>query len=294
MKKIFFLVFCLISSFYFTACQPVKKSSKPQILVSIPSYEKLLQEVLKDDYEVICVVPEGFNPHYFEVRPNDLNRIQNPKFWFGVNESFEPKLLESLKGRFGDLQYFNLVDSIEFSKIEEHHDCHHHHEAGSSCHHDENMIDNHIWMSPKLMIKQIQFIQTVLPNLTSLQDERFSLLKDQLSKLDKNLHDTLMPYHGKALLVSHGSFAYFCKEYHLLQLTIEIEGKQPMPKDLENLVNQLKTSSIICVIAQPQFDQKGAIIIAEKLHKPLYTIDPYSKNYFEMMNDLQEKILRQK
>ena len=291
MKKFVFILFTTLSILGFVSCQKKPEAKKPQILVSIPSYEKLLNDIFADRYEVICVVPEGFNPHYFEVKPSDLNKIQNPEFWFGVNESFEKKLIETLSFRFSNLKYINLIETIPKNALENDHECDHHHHHDH--HHDIDMVDNHIWMSPRLLELQLKFIKKTIPNLTKTEVVAFNQLETKLQNLDSKLSEKLRPCSGKAILVSHPSFGYFCKDYNIQQISIECEGKQPMPRDLENLEARLRNSSIICVFSQPQFDQKGAILIAKKLNKPLYSIDPYSKNYFEMMNELEEKLLRQ-
>jgi zinc transport system substrate-binding protein len=290
MKTLLSCLFSFFLFFSFNGCQK-KEEKKPQILVSIPAYENLLKEVLSDRYEIICVVPEGFNPHYFEVRPSDLNQIQNPKFWFGVNESFEPKLLESLKSRFPKLIYLNLIDTIHKEVLFEDHPCDHHHHHHH--HHDHDYIDNHIWMSPRLLKEQIIKIEQLIPDITPQEKSHFQTLIKKLDKLHSHLKESLIPYQGQAILVSHPSFGYYCKEYDLVQISIECEGKQPMPKDLEHLAHRLENSALICVFAQVQFDQKGAILIAKKLHKPLYSIDPYAKDYFLMMEELNEKLHRQ-
>jgi zinc transport system substrate-binding protein len=292
MKKwIFFLVLSFIP-LILTSCQKKQSQGKLQIIVSIPAYEKIVQDAVAGNFEVICVVPEGFNAHYFEVRPKDLDKIQNPVVWYGINESFEPKLLESLKARFPNLQYYSLLEAIPQQQLIHECSCHHHHHHDEADHHHD-LTDNHIWMSPKLMIDQMRFIQKSLPIKNDKIDEGFTAQIAKLNDLDAQFKKDLKPYEGQAILASHGSFGYFCKEYGLVQITIETEGKQPMPKDLENLATRLKNTPVICVFAQVQFDQKGAILIAKKLKKPLYSIDPYSKNYFEMQEDLVAKILKQ-
>jgi zinc transport system substrate-binding protein len=276
-------------SFLLTQCDQVKQVPRPQIIVSIPSYERLLQEAVGERFEVICVVPEGFNAHFFEVRPKDLDKIRHPVAWFGVHEGFEAKLLETLKARFSHLKYYDLIDAIpEAEWIQECH-CHHHHD-GHEHHHDHNLVDNHLWMSPRLMIQQMSFIQQQLASNFQENLEGFSQVQDQLKRLDESHRIQLAPYRGQAILASHGSFAYFCREYGLKQLTIELEGKQPMPQDLEKLMDKLQREKIICVFAQVQFDQQGANLIAKKIGKPLYTIDPYTKDYIAMQKDLVKKI----
>ena len=43
-------------------------------------------------------------------------------------------------------------------------------------------------------------------------------------------------------------------------------------------------------LALPQYNNKGAQLIAEKLHLPVHLIDPYSSEYFETMRKLAHLI----
>jgi len=287
----------LCLSILLTNCEQAKQAPKEQIIVSIPSYERLLQEAVGNRFDVICVVPEGFNAHFFEVRPKDLDKIRNPVAWFGIHEGFEEKLLETLKARFSQLKYFDLNDAIPQNEWIQERRCRHHHDGHDHHHHhhhhhdhDHNLVDNHMWMSPRLMNQQMNFIQQQLALHFQAKLEGFSKVEDQLIRLDESHQKLLAPYRGQAILASHGSFAYFCREYGIQQLTIELEGKQPMPQDLEKLIDKLQREKIICVFAQVQFDQQGANVIAKKISKPLYTIDPYTKDYFAMQQDLAEKM----
>jgi zinc transport system substrate-binding protein len=280
-------VLILIASSFlvFTSCQKkIVVGVKPQILVSIPAYKDLVQELVGHDAEVISVVPEGFNAHYFEVKPNDLGQIKNPIAWFGIQEGFEPKLLSALNPRYPDLRYYNLMDEIDFSAIAADHD----HDHGDHQHKDT--IDNHIWMSPELMKKQMRFIKETLqddiPHVKIAIDE----IEAKLNDLDKTLHLDTALFQKQALLVSHGSFGYFCQDYHLVQIPIEVDGKQPLPKDMEHLLQHLKETKVICVLAQNQFDSKAAEYLAKLLNKPLYRIDPYSSEYFKMLYSLGNEI----
>ena len=288
MRKFCFFIIQIFILTLTTSCSGSKNQKKEQILVSIPSYEKILQSALGDRYEVLCVVPEGFNPHYFEVKPSDLKKIQNPRYFFGIHESFEPKLLETLQSRFPEISYYDLLESVPYNELESENECHHNH--AHHHHHGLDDVDNHLWLNPRLMKLQLEYIKKKISNLSTQEDSSFKAVFNQLDVLDENLKESFIPMQGKAILVSHPSFGYFCKEYGLVQISIECEGKQPMPKDLENLAQRLNQSPILCVLAQAQFDQKGAVLIAKKLNKPIYSIDPYSKNYFEMLTELKNKI----
>jgi hypothetical protein len=51
-----------------------------------------------------------------------------------------------------------------------------------------------------------------------------------------------------------------------------------------------KKQKISHVIAEPQYSDKGAKLIAENLHVPVYVIDPYSQEYMNNLRLLAEVI----
>jgi zinc transport system substrate-binding protein len=106
-----------------------------------------------------------------------------------------------------------------------------------------------------------------------------------MDALDSQLQQTLEPVKNQVLLVSHPAFGYFCRDYSLLQLSIEFDGKEPCPKHLEQLLNHKRPD---IAIALPQHNNKGVRMMAKNLHLPIKVIDPYSYDYFETMHTLTQ------
>ena len=94
----------------------------------------------------------------------------------------------------------------------------------------------------------------------------------------------------RAILVSHPAFAYFCRDYGLLQLSIDNEGKEPLPRDILNTIELAIKHQVRNVIVEPQYGQKGARLIAEQLHLPVHQSDPYSADYINNLRQLAEII----
>ena len=99
------------------------------------------------------------------------------------------------------------------------------------------------------------------------------------SDLDKTIAKKLAPHTGKSILLSHPAFGYFCRDYKLKQVSVEHEGKDPLPKHVSSILESAQTSPIQTVFTQAQYNNKGAKLIAEKLNLTPYEIDPYSANY---------------
>ena len=91
-------------------------------------------------------------------------------------------------------------------------------------------------------------------------------------------------------MVSHPAFGYFCKDYALKQLSVEYEGKDPRPRHLENVLREAKKGSLKLAITLPQYNNKGTLLIAEKLNLSTQMIDPYSSDYLATMDQLAQMI----
>jgi len=150
--------------------------------------------------------------------------------------------------------------------------------------------DLHTWLSTKLALKQSQMIADTLialfPEHKESYQKNFNQLALDLQFLDRDLARLLAPYKGDAILVSHPALGYFCKDYDLIQLSIECEGKEPGPKDIEQILQKTEIYHVRCVLLQKGFSERGAMRIGTKLQLPIYRIDPYAKDYLKNMQQI--------
>ena len=163
------------------------------------------------------------------------------------------------------------------------------------CSHDA--LDRHIWLSPLLAIKQAESIAKVLSDRFPEHRETFqnnlALCKSDLTQLDEEIRSLLGPGKRRAIVVSHAAFGYFCHDYEIEQLSVEEEGKEPRPRYLEAMLERAKESKASLVLTLPQHNNKGAELIAERLHITSQMLDPYSTNYFETLRHLTHLILKE-
>ena len=113
---------------------------------------------------------------------------------------------------------------------------------------------------------------------------------NELQELDQEIAHTLEPLRGKALLVSHPAFGYFCQEFGLKQLSIECEGKDPLPKHIESILKESVECGVKEVFTQAQYNNKAAILIGDKLHIPIYEVDTYAGDYTSNLRHITQLI----
>ncbi|MEN8717418.1 MAG: zinc ABC transporter substrate-binding protein, partial [Sulfurovum sp.] len=99
----------------------------------------------------------------------------------------------------------------------------------------------------------------------------------ELEQLDHEIHEILEPYEHKEFMVFHPSWGYFAKRYHLEQLAIEVQGKEPKPNELIKIIDDAKKHNIKIVFVAPQFAQNSAKTISKNINGTVTVINPLSQ-----------------
>jgi zinc transport system substrate-binding protein len=260
------------------------KPDKPIVLTTIPPYAYFIQRIAGDTVTAQVLVPPGWDPHLFEPAPKQMQSLSQASIWLKTGEPFEKKMATVLKEKNPHLVMIEMWKGLPL--LSQNVECQH-------CHHEE-MKDLHVWLSPRLAQLQAKVIADALVNLLPEHRQHFAqglaTLLDDLARLDQHLSQLLQPFKHQSILVSHPAFAYFCKDYSLIQLSIEVEGKEALPRDITQTVKIAERKHVRSILAQPQYNQKGATLIAQKLQLPIYQIDPYSRDYLENLRHLGEII----
>ncbi len=156
---------------------------------------------------------------------------------------------------------------------------HHHHH-----HHDD--FDPHTWVSPsnvKIMAKEIfNALAKVDSKNRSFYKKNYEKFLKEIDHTDKKIKSILskIPKNSK-FMVFHPSWGYFAKEYSLVQLPIEVEGKEPKPKMLQKIIEKAKKERVKVIFAQQEFSDKSAKMIATELNIKVIKETPLSKDWSE-------------
>jgi zinc transport system substrate-binding protein len=159
----------------------------------------------------------------------------------------------------------------------------HEHEAVDDHDHDHTGLDPHIWTSPdnvKVMVENIyKGLVALDPENEATYLENKNAYLAELDALDAEIRTTLSGKEGSSFMVYHPAWGYFANHYGLIQVPVEIEGKEPSVSDMKNVIDLAKEKGIKVVFVQTGFSTVSASAIASEIGGEVVEIDPLAKDY---------------
>lgn len=312
MKKLFIAILALSSVVF-----------AKEVTVSILPQKYIVEKIAKDKIDVNVMVKPGFSPATYEPKTSQMRKLAKSEVYFAIGVPFEKVWLEKFKNANENL---NIIDtSIGIKKLamakHEHHDedeydheAHHEeeHEHEESAHHEDEHdheahhdhedethehsgLDPHIWLDPILVKTQAKNVYEVLVDIDSKNKDfykkNYENFIKELDELYLEIKTIIKPVKDKAFMVFHPSWGYFAKRFHLEQIAVEVQGKEPKPNQLVDLINEAKEHNIKVVFVAPQFSQKSAKILASNIKGDAVVMNPLEENLKESLIKTAKQIV---
>lgn len=261
-----------------------------RVVVSVQPQAYFVERVGGEYVDVEVLVGPGRSPATYEPTPQQMVRLQQADLYFSIGVPFESGLLPKVRGLHSDLRLVDMSSGIEDSSSVDQHEPH----AGHG--HDHGGVDPHVWLDPA---KVKVMAQTVLQELTHLypqheswfQDNLQSFLND-LDSVDVRIRRRLSDVQGKTFYVFHPAYGHFARAYGLNQVAVEVDGKEPGPAQLADVIKQARRDKVDVIIVQPQFAQKSAETIAAAVGGEVLALDPLAYDYLTNLEEMADKLAR--
>lgn len=252
-----------------------------QVLVSVAPYKFFVEKIAGDTVSVNLLVPATASSHTYEPTPKQMIAASAADLWFVIGESFEARASATLRKYSPNMEFVDLRHGVDMIAADPH--------SGRCCCH-ANGQDLHVWLSARQVKIQAQTIAGALSARYPEHSERYQAALEaflqELDGLDAEIGRLLPPQPDRLILVSHPAYAYFCRDYHIAQLSIEFEGKDPTPRQLDDTLKKARQAHVRKVFVQQQYSSKGARLVAKELGADVVTLDPYSEDYFHAMREI--------
>ncbi len=268
-----------------------KASAKPlAVFVSILPQKTIVEQIGGKLVSVQVMVPPGAGPATYEPKPSQMARLSRTSIYFSVGVPFEKAWLPKIGGANPKMEIVPTDQDIPKLPMARHeHEGHEedHHDHG---HEEAHTLDPHVWLSPGLIKMMARNIQVAL--IRQLPDHRDQLktnlttFENELDHVDQQIRQLLTPLKGRHFMTFHPSWGYFAHTYGLTQIPVEVEGKEPKPAQLKDIIRNAEKLNIKAIFVQPQFSTRTARIIADMIGGRLITADPLAP-------DLLDNLLRQ-
>ncbi|MCP5504966.1 MAG: zinc ABC transporter substrate-binding protein [Chlamydiales bacterium] len=285
----------LVTLGLFVSCarMSMRVSGTPTVVVSIPPYISLVKAIVGDTMTVHSVLGVNFDPHTAEATPQQMQMVQNADLFIGVGEGYERKLLTALTEAKKTVHILQLNEKIPLLAYSE----------------DTNYVDPckdtsppltaskdlHFWLGPKRLIIQVEVLIQALtelkPENSEIYVENGNALIEKIKDLDTRLEEKLRLYQKKSIVISHASLGYFCYDYNLIQIAVECEGKSPRPQHISRIYDLVRHSDVICVFTSPQFDNKGAEMVANEFNLRVESFDPLAEDVLATIEKIGNDII---
>jgi zinc transport system substrate-binding protein len=297
--------------------------AKLRVLVSILPQAYFLERLGGRHVEVDVLVGPGQSPETYEVTPRQIARLTEARAFFRIGVPFEESLLKKIAATVRQLEIVDTRQGIALRVME------HSHHHGEHADHDHDAAetsdsstaaadhgrgreadgradrdapsseaakgdDPHIWLSPRLVRIQAKTICDALvrldPDHGNEYLENLKRFEADLDDVDRKLTKALEPLRGREFFVFHPAYGYFADAYGLRQVPVEIEGKEPGPKQLIGLIEKARKAGVKVIFVQPQFSTTAAETVARSIGGAVVPMDPLARDSLANLTAMAEKI----
>ncbi|MFV0291358.1 MAG: metal ABC transporter solute-binding protein, Zn/Mn family [Mangrovibacterium sp.] len=271
MRYYIFIIAIIISS----CTSKQNTNSRPLVAVSIVPQEYFVRNIADTLVDVMILVEPGSSPELYELRAAQMAKLSQASAWLGIGEidfelSWKTKILESNP----NLLFFNCSKEVNIiaSEIVNHGD--HQHKHG---------VDPHTWTSAKegLKIAHESYLALckLLPEHHELLQQNYRALCSEIEALDQEIEQILSSSTNKNFLIFHPSLGYFARDYGLTQIPLEIEGKEPSPKYIQEFIQQSKDLNLNKILIQKEFSKSIANQLSKEINGEVIEINPLGSNW---------------
>jgi zinc transport system substrate-binding protein len=280
-------------------------AGKVSVFVSIAPQKYFVQQIGQELVDVQVMVQPGADPHTYEPKPKQMAALTKAQLYFAIGIEFERARLKKISTANPQMKVIYTDKGIQkipmspphlhdeeknYEKGRRHPDA----EYGSDDDQQaQGRLDPHIWLSPPLVMTQARTIlaalQEVDPAHRFLYEANYEAFSSEIANLDAALRNTFAGKQGLQFIVFHPAWGYFAHTYGLKQIPVEIEGKNPKPAQLTELIANAKEKDIKVIFVQPQFSAKSAALIAREIDGQVVFADPLAEDWPDNLRAVADK-----
>jgi zinc transport system substrate-binding protein len=260
----FFLLFFTFISFL---------DAKVDIVVSVLPQVTFTKAIGGDKVNIELMVKPGNSPHTYEPKPSQMRYIAKANIYFTIGVEFEKVWLPKFTNQNHKMKVIDLSNNIK-----------------------GKTKDPHIWTSPdyvKIIANNIYDSLIKIDNKNQkYYHKNYINFLQHIEKTDTQIKKILQNTpKGTKFMVFHPAWGYFAKEYNLIQIPIEIDGKNPKPRQITHLIKEARAEKITAILTAPEFSTKIATQIAKELKIKVIKITPlnpqWSKNLIKLAKTIK-------
>ena len=238
MRALFLVVIALAAG----GCGGGGSTDEHEVVAAFYPLAWAAEGVAPDAVSVVNITPPGAEPHDVELSPGDVETVHDAQLVVYVGGGFQPALEDAVEGRAG--RSLDLLGDDE--------------------------RDPHIWLDP------VRFARAVGDIANELDGSDANALLADLEQLDAEFRRGLEACERDVMVTTHAAFGQLARRYGLTELSLagrSPEG-EPGPRELEELIEDVRASGATTVFAEPLVSDEIAETVAREAGATVSTLDP--------------------
>lgn len=270
-----------------------------EVFVSIVPQKYFVERIGGESVQVSVMVQPGANPATYEPKPRQMVALSKAKAYFAIGVPFEAVWLNRISLANPGMTVIHTEEGIERRTMEGHlhgEEGHSIKEKGEGEEVEDHQVvkDPHIWLSPRLVKVQarntLNGLLRIDPTRATSYEKNYKRFIAEIDALDKEIKGIFDGKgEGKVFMVFHPAWGYFAQAYGLEQVAVEMEGKEPGPVDLRELIHYAREEGIKAIFVQPEFSTKSAKAIAGAIQGEVIFANPLALDWADNLKKVAEK-----
>ncbi len=228
-----------------------------KVVASIFPMAEFCRAVGGDLVQVRQMVPDGTEPHDFEPSPKDLAEINQAQVlvYNGLIENWVKSVLQTSPN------LYSVEAGKDFLLI-------------------DGKTDPHVWISPKLAIKQVEKISHAFIKADPAHKQEYTANTQkyltELAQLDKEFSQLQYLSKRRIFATNHAAFAHLAKDYNLTMLAVMglSPEAEPTPGDLQKVIQTIQKNNLRYIFFETLASPKLAELVAQETGAQAAVLDP--------------------
>ncbi len=280
------LLVLFIAGILVSGCtQNNRRTEKPILTVSILPQKFFVEKIAGDQFKVNVMIPPGESPATYDPTPQQMAELIKSEIYFRIGYiEFEKTWIREFETEHGEVRFFDTSRGVDLLTSEFEHGDHTH--IG---------VEPHIWMS---VINVKQIAENMTDDLESLYPENEQFYNDNLKAFHKELDSVhainLSAFENielRQFIIYHPALTYYAKDYDLVQIPLEREGKEPGVSYMKTVIQQAIENNTRAILVQKQFNQEEARVIEKEISGKIILIDPLDYSWDKQMNHIRTELI---
>jgi len=258
------------------------------VAVTILPQKQIVERIAGDHAKVIVLIPPGASPHTYEPTPGQLAEISSADVYVKVGSGieFERAWMDKIAGLNPSMLVVDSSKGIAFLESQGDDE---EEEGHSHASHEEHGTDPHVWLSLKnariMAENTYEGLAAADPTHAAEYQTNSDAFIRELDDLDASIARDVAARNISTFMVYHPAWSYFARDYGLVQIPIEAEGKEPTATGVQNLIRQAKEKNITIVFASPEYSTRSAEVIADEIGGRVVLVSPLEEDYLKNMKN---------